>query len=112
VQRLAQRMTVYDGRQSGSFTKLVAKPHTKFCILDLLDSKSDARGENLPDALLGCSLRAVMRNTLAELSKHEFQRSPGLCVHRAARALARHKGKQVLTSGLMDTIRESTAVVV
>jgi hypothetical protein len=57
-------MTVYDGRQSGSFTKLVAKPHTKFCILDLLDSKSDARGENLPDALLGCSLRAVMRNTL------------------------------------------------
>jgi hypothetical protein len=69
---MAQRMTVYDGRHSGGLTKLIAKPHTKLGVVDLLDSKSDAIRKNLPDALFGCSFGAVMRYPLAKLSKHEF----------------------------------------
>jgi hypothetical protein len=65
-------MAVSDGRHSGGLTELIAKPHTKLGVIDLLDSKSDARGENLPDTLFGCSFGAVMLYAPAELSKHEF----------------------------------------
>jgi hypothetical protein len=65
-------MTVHDRRQIRSLTKLIAKPHTKPRVMDLLDSKSDARGENLPDTPLRCSFGAVMRYALAKLSEHEF----------------------------------------
>jgi hypothetical protein len=65
-------MTVYDGSYSRGLTKLIAKPHTKLEVIDLLDSKSDARGENLLDTLLGCSFGAVMRCPPAELSKHQL----------------------------------------
>jgi surfactin synthase thioesterase subunit len=40
--------------------------------MDLLDSKSDARGENLPHTLFGCSMGAVMRYAPAELREYEF----------------------------------------
>jgi hypothetical protein len=65
-------MTVHDRRHVRSFTKLIAKPHTKPGIVDLFDSKSDARGEYLPDTLLRCSFGAMMRYAPAKLSEHEF----------------------------------------
>jgi hypothetical protein len=65
-------MTIYDKRHFRSLCKLIAKPHAKMWVVDLLHCKSDARREHLPDSFFSCSFSAVMRYAPAELREHEF----------------------------------------
>ena len=50
--------------------KRIAKPVTKLEVIDLQHRKSNARGEDLPDTLLGCALGAVLRYPSAKLGEH------------------------------------------
>ncbi|MGB3036512.1 MAG: hypothetical protein WBB72_03895, partial [Methyloceanibacter sp.] len=55
-------------RHPRNFAELIAEPSSKFRVFDLLKSQPNRLAKNLPDALLGRALGAVMRYARAELS--------------------------------------------